>query len=64
VGMIDWTRILKTVDNVNPNNPGLADPTYGANLVSKNDGTLAYGMTVDASTNVAMNLLHERYGKY
>ena len=50
--MWDYTRILKTQDNINPNNPALADPNFGANLVSKNDGTLAFVFTVDATANV------------
>jgi len=64
VVMWDYTRLLKTQDNVNPNNPALADPNFGANLVSKNDGTLAYAFTVDTTTNVIMSILQERYGKY
>ena len=64
VVMWDYTRILKTQDNLNPNNPALADPNFGANLVSKNDGTLAYVFTTDATTNVNSSIIQERYGKY
>jgi hypothetical protein len=60
----DFTRILKTVDPVNPGNPGLAHPDYGANLVSKNDGTLALVMTADVITNVTVPILMRRYGRY
>ena len=64
VVMWDYRRLLKTQDNLNPSNPALADPNFGANLVSKNDGTLSLVFTVDATTNVNASLFHRRYGKY
>jgi hypothetical protein len=64
VGLIDWASILKNSDAANPNNPALASSVYGANLVSKNDGTLSLGFTVDTATNTSVVQLHEKYARY